>query len=244
MIADDLFWEEASTEPLSMRAWLAATLRKLRPTRSGALSFVKGISRVRNFRELRNVFRKRKINTHSFDADAGDDSDALPPSVVTHLKWKEGKLSDGGRWWGPFRSNRKQKYAEIQKIIGETFLPTDAHPPHSFSANSGCPANFPPPPLIHLAQETASCESQGSQSVTRTMMGSRQPNNMGCSPTVRAWRFCSHAQSIRAVDGCALDCIELTNQDVGSRFSRPTSDTRRGSSSSYVNITSYSMVFV
>jgi len=136
MMADDRFWEEASPEPpLSVRAWLAATLRKLRPTRSGALSFAKGISRlaeVRNFRELRKVFRKRKSRTCSFDADAGDDSDALPPSVVTHLKWKEGKLSDGGRWWGPFRSNRKQKYAEIQNIIGEIFLPTDATPPPPF----------------------------------------------------------------------------------------------------------------
>ena len=42
----------------------------------------------------------------------------LPPSKITHLHWKEGKLSDS-RWWYPFSQNRKQKYADIQKIIGD-----------------------------------------------------------------------------------------------------------------------------
>jgi len=138
---EEWYWEEAPPETqLSLRARLTAMLMKLRPTRSGAWSCAKSIVRkvrgapsalrsrmprpsdlaeVRNLRDLRNALRRKKNKSYSFDPELGDDSDALPPSVVTHLKWKEGKLSDGGRWWGPLRPNRKQKYAEIQKIIGD-----------------------------------------------------------------------------------------------------------------------------
>jgi hypothetical protein len=194
---EEWYWEEALPEPhLSLRARFTAFLRKLRPTRSGALSCAKSIvkkvrgapsalrsrmprpadlAEVRNLRDLRNALWRKKNQTYSFEREFGDDSDALPPSVVTHLKWKEGKLSDGGRWWGPLRPNRKQKYTEIQKIIGETFT-TDNFPPSTLDAataleNRKNPAaqtldaqeiqlNSPPSDAPCLVQETASRKSR------------------------------------------------------------------------------------
>lgn len=109
--------KSGSPGPMEYAKYIVAGIRNAPTVLRSRLPHPREIAKIRSIRDLRNIFRK-KNNTRSFDSDFGDDSDALPPSVVTHLKWKEGKLSDGGRWWGPFRPNRKQKYAEIQKIIG------------------------------------------------------------------------------------------------------------------------------
>jgi len=77
----------------------------------------------RVFFHPREEFRSRQDPALTVDSEADL---TFPHNEVTRLRFKEGKLSDS-RWWYPFRLNRKQKYAEIQKIIGDGKLRPPQH---------------------------------------------------------------------------------------------------------------------
>lgn len=106
-------------KPLGPKQQAARAYRCAKGLLSGLQRAPKNI--IKNWRNPRELKRGRAGTMQSdkqMETFAGEMDYALPPNEVTHLKWKEGKLSDS-RWWYPFSQNRKQKYAEIQKIIGD-----------------------------------------------------------------------------------------------------------------------------
>jgi len=139
----DVSWEEEmGTPPTSVRggqqgtsesSMLMASIRRLKTVGSKAYGHAKGMLTVLKKKSgniYRGCTRPRGISWGLARSDQPRDSDGqsedfaskvditLPPSKITQLHWKEGKLSDS-RWWYPFSQNRKQKYADIQKIIGD-----------------------------------------------------------------------------------------------------------------------------